>query len=244
MNVCDVDAHVGQAKGAVRDRSVRRTELVEAAITVIRREGRNASMDQMAAEAGVSKPILYRHFTDRSGLIGAIADHVFATASHRLARALRTGATYRERVGNGVDEFLTFIEADPEIYRLLSAHCSDAVNGSGPLNDYSRLAGRRIALVLADALGSVGADLAPTEAWAFGIVGMIQTAADWWMGGGDLTRQELCTHLTTLIVDGLPLADSAIPTRSEHTGHPVRAATHHGGNETVPDESAPDALLA
>lgn len=244
MNVCDVNAHDGQAKGAVRDRSVRRAELVEAAIAVIRREGRSASMDQMAAEAGVSKPILYRHFSDRSGLIGAIADHVFATASHRLARALRTGTTYRERVANGVDEFLSFIEADPEIYQLLSAHCSDAGGGNGPLNDYSRLAGRRIALVLADTLSAVGADLSPTEAWAFGIVGMIQTAADWWMGGGDLTRQELCTHLTTLIVDGLPLTEKAIPARREHTSKAGRGATHHAGIETEQADSAEDALPA
>ena len=244
MNVCDVDLHDGQVKGTVRDRSIRRTELVEAAIAVIRREGRHASMDQMAAEAGVSKPILYRHFSDRSGLVGAIADHVFAATSNRLARALRTGATYRERVGNGIDEFLSFIETDPEIYRLLTAHYSDVGDGGGPLNDCSRLAGRRIALVLADALGAVGADLAPTEAWAFGIVGMVQTAADWWMGGGDLTRQELCTHLTTLIVDGLPLAEGAIPARSEHTGHAMLAATHHVASGTDPDEIAPDALPA
>ncbi len=214
-------------------------------------------MDQMAAEAGVSKPILYRHFTDRSGLIAAIGDHVFGTTSQRLAQALRTGATHRQRVANGVDAFLSFIEADPEIYRLLaqSSGGDGSRSGSGPslLNDYSRLAGRRIALVLADALGAAGADLTPTEVWSFGIVGMIQTAADWWLGGGDLTRAELCRHLTTLIVDGLPLVDGERTTRWERGGKGAASrsdAANEGtgsnevGNGASVSEHTPDALPA
>ena len=51
----------------------RRAELLDAATRVVRREGPAASMDQIAAEAGISKPIVYRHFRDRDDLVAGVA---------------------------------------------------------------------------------------------------------------------------------------------------------------------------
>ena len=52
-------------------REQRREELLDAALGVIRREGRAASMEAMAAAARITKPILYRYFGDREGLARA-----------------------------------------------------------------------------------------------------------------------------------------------------------------------------
>ncbi|MFC7511784.1 TetR/AcrR family transcriptional regulator [Streptomyces thermocarboxydus] len=43
----------------------RRRELLEAADRVVLRDGPGASMNAIAAEAGITKPILYRHFGDK-----------------------------------------------------------------------------------------------------------------------------------------------------------------------------------
>src|SRR5690242_9730536 len=51
----------------------RRRALLEAADRIILREGPEASMAAIASEAGISKPILYRHFGDKSGLYQALA---------------------------------------------------------------------------------------------------------------------------------------------------------------------------
>src|SRR5437870_2004883 len=55
-------------------RADRREALLTAAIGGIRKHGPSASMDALAAEAGITKPILYRHFGDRAGLVKAIAE--------------------------------------------------------------------------------------------------------------------------------------------------------------------------
>src|ERR671930_593638 len=55
-------------------RMARRLELLEAAFEVIRREGPTASMDEIAAQAGITKPIVYRYFGDRAGLYQAVAE--------------------------------------------------------------------------------------------------------------------------------------------------------------------------
>lgn len=55
-------------------RQARRAELVEAAVRAIGRKGHDVGMDDIAAEAGISKPVLYRHFSDKSELYLAVGE--------------------------------------------------------------------------------------------------------------------------------------------------------------------------
>ena len=50
----------------------RRNELVDGTIEAIRQHGRNLSMDEIAAEIGVSKTVLYRYFVDKNDLTTAV----------------------------------------------------------------------------------------------------------------------------------------------------------------------------
>ncbi|MGZ4553567.1 MAG: TetR/AcrR family transcriptional regulator, partial [Mycobacteriaceae bacterium] len=61
----------GRKKRWDEHKKARREEFVDAAIGAIRREGPNIGMETVAAELQVSKTVLYRHFTDKSDLIGA-----------------------------------------------------------------------------------------------------------------------------------------------------------------------------
>ncbi|BFO19525.1 hypothetical protein SHKM778_59130 [Streptomyces sp. KM77-8] len=57
----DTTQRTDQQRSAER----RRRELLEAADRVVLRDGPGASMNAIAAEAGITKPILYRHFGDK-----------------------------------------------------------------------------------------------------------------------------------------------------------------------------------
>src|SRR5688572_6960411 len=70
------------------DRADRRESLLDAAISGIRTHGPAASMDQLAAAAGITKPILYRHFGDRAGLVAAIAKRFADSLLQDLQAAL------------------------------------------------------------------------------------------------------------------------------------------------------------
>ena len=50
------------------DPEARRAELADAAVRAIRSIGADASMSDIAAEAGISKPVLYHHFGDKENL--------------------------------------------------------------------------------------------------------------------------------------------------------------------------------
>ncbi len=179
-----------------------RAHLIESAIIVIQREGPGASMDQMAAQAGVTKPILYRHFSDRAELVAAIAEFAFRQVSEALEAALYADATPRELVASTIDTYLVFIQSDPDVYRFLVQRSVSETGAS--INGYIWRTSRQVAVVLGEALRAAGLDCGPAEAWAFGIVGLVHASGDWWLESGAMPRARLTEYLTRLVCDGLP----------------------------------------
>src|SRR2546427_7714547 len=97
----------------------RRRELLEAADRVVLRDGPAASMNAIAAEAGITKPILYRHFDDKASLYVALADRHIETLVERLREALQRPGTRRERTEAAIDAWLRLVEGNPALYRFL-----------------------------------------------------------------------------------------------------------------------------
>ncbi|HWD52801.1 MAG TPA: TetR/AcrR family transcriptional regulator [Acidimicrobiales bacterium] len=204
----------GQGDRQLR-RDDRRTALIEAALEVIRRDGPGVSMDRMAAAAGVTKPILYRHFGDRAGLVSAIGEYAFEQVSAALDNALHADVTPRQMVLSTIDAYLQFIESDQDVYRFLVHRAGREGAGAGMIvNEYISRAGRQVAMVLGEGLRAAGRDSGPAEPWAFGIVGMVHSAGDWWMDRATMPRARLAEYLTSLIYDGLPDADALGPASS------------------------------
>src|SRR3954471_15195336 len=94
-------------------REKRRTELLDAAVTAIRREGSTVSMEVIAAEAGVTKPIVYKHFGDRSGLAAAIGERFGSELVGTLESALhRTDLEPEQLVRATIDAYLEFVDRE------------------------------------------------------------------------------------------------------------------------------------
>ena len=69
-------------------REQRRRELVEDTLRAIRKHGAGVGMDEIAAQAGTSKTVIYRHFGDRAGLIAAaIGVEAQAAVAGQIGRA-------------------------------------------------------------------------------------------------------------------------------------------------------------
>src|ERR1051325_8841825 len=102
----------------------RRRALLEAADRVIQRAGPAASMAEIAAEAGISKPILYRHFGDKSGLYQALAER----HTRKLIEGIRTEFSRtdsgRARTQSTIDTYLATISANLQLYRFLMHRAS------------------------------------------------------------------------------------------------------------------------
>ncbi len=100
-------------------RAARRVELLDAAVRAIRRGGPSVSMDVIAAEAGVTKPIVYRHFGDRVGLASALAEQFGAALVAELDEALTRNLPPDDLLRATIDAYLAFVERDPHLYNFL-----------------------------------------------------------------------------------------------------------------------------
>ena len=177
------------------DRAARREVLLDAADRIVHRDGPAASMAAIAAEAGISKPILYRHFGDKSGLYAALAERYTTRLLGDLQAALGTGSSRRSRVERTIEAYLSAIEERPQVYRFL-VHSDEAAPAQSQVRTFTR----RLSALLADGIAAeIGASPARAAAWGHGIVGMVQSAGDWWLETGAASRSELVQELTELL---------------------------------------------
>ncbi|MFJ4200737.1 TetR family transcriptional regulator [Streptomyces sviceus] len=194
----------------------RRRELLEAADRVVLRDGPQASMNAIAAEAGITKPILYRHFGDKGGLYAALAKRHTDALLDSLRAALDAPADRRERVEATLDTYLAAIEARPQVYRFLMHPADGGQAGdqgfdvgqhSAPL---LRRMGEELGQVIEDRL-----DLGPgsqllSRVWGHGIVGMMYAAGDWWLGERPCSRAELVRNMADLLWGRLAAAGDKV----------------------------------
>jgi AcrR family transcriptional regulator len=186
----------------LQDRDARREALLAAADAVVQRDGASASMASIAAEAGITKPILYRHFGDKTGLFSALAERHTDRLLDALVDALTLGGTARERVERTIDTYLGMIESEPQVYRFL-VQSDEAVHAREPVLGFVRRLQDLLAAGIGHELRLPAQDLRPAV-WAAGIVGMVQTAGDRWLEQHDCSRAELVTQLTDLLWGAYP----------------------------------------
>lgn len=181
----------------------RRGELLRAAMDVIRRGGADATMEEMASAGGISKPILYRHFTDREGLVSAITEHALGVLGRIIDKKLedvRTG-NWRDTVRATIAAFFEYVEREPQLYRFVIEH--DARQGSAATHAFTEKMAEHVASAIADGLNGVGLDTAPAEVWGRAIIGMVQSVGDWWVVGGTTSRADVVDSLTDLAWGGI-----------------------------------------
>lgn len=195
-----------------RRRDARRAELLELALEVIRERGPSTSMEHVAARAGVSRPIIYRHFGDRDGLAAAVADGFAAALRAELQQALASPLPPRDVLVAAVDTFVAFLERDPEVYRFLLR--GPASRRPGDVSSFLQHVSQDVAMVLGEQLRASGLDSGAAEPWAYGIVGMVHAAGDWWIDRRPMPRARLVEYVTSLLWSGMSALERSQPDRT------------------------------
>jgi AcrR family transcriptional regulator len=185
--------------------------MVQAAIDAVRTHGPGASVAEIAATAGITKPVLYRHFTDRADLQRAVGERAVQMLMERMAPELDPSREPVQLIRGAVDAFLAAIEDEPQLWRFVVHHPIERA-GAELVEDTRQQIARTLATIIGERLRAVGLDSGGAEAWAHGLVGMVQSAGDWWLERRTMSRESLTDYLTTLIWGGmsgvLAMADS------------------------------------
>lgn len=162
----------------------------------IRQHGPDVAMEDIAAEAGVSKPILYRHFLDKGDLYMAVSEAATGQLQAALLSSLGTEADLRTLLRLVIEAYLTFIEQDPQLYRFVVRRSfTDRPLPRDPVTTNAALISGTLAKIFHDRLLGLGLDPGGAQTWAHAGVGMVQAAGDWWLEHRHLSRERVRDYL-------------------------------------------------
>ena len=101
----------------------RREQLLDATKAIVARDGFHAvSIEAVAREAGITRPIVYGHFGDLPGLLEALVEREGARALGQLAEVLPAslaGHDASERLLRALEGYLEAVQSDPGTWRLV-----------------------------------------------------------------------------------------------------------------------------
>ncbi|MFN2560216.1 MAG: TetR family transcriptional regulator [Jatrophihabitans sp.] len=156
------------------------------------------SIEEIAARAKVSKPVVYEHFGGKEGLYAVVVDREMSALLDRLTQVLSAGQHPRELVEQAALALLTYIEEEADGFRILSR---DSTSGafSSLLNDLAN----QVEYVLVREFGQRGITTKHAAMYAQMLVGMVALTGMWWLEEGKPSREEVAAHLVNLGWNGL-----------------------------------------
>jgi AcrR family transcriptional regulator len=156
-----------------------------------------ASMDAIAAAAGISKPMLYSYFGSKEGLYAAYIERSGQALLTALRNAAPTEASARERLSAGVLAFLTYVDEHRTGWAVLY---NEAATRGGPVAAEVSALRARLTTMVAAAFTPERDDATRTsqEAFAHAFVGAGESLANWWLEHPDHPKDEIAHLLLRL----------------------------------------------
>jgi AcrR family transcriptional regulator len=190
-------------------RAVREPQMLQVAGRIFASRGfHEASMDEIAQAAGISKPMLYNYFGSKEGLYFAYVDlsyrEIIAAIDAAVAEAVEAGRGPGEQLRTGVRAYYRYVGEHRDALRVLFREVGDP--GGGLVQQRRRLS-RRVAVSIAEILGDEVDASAPrrlgTEALAEAFLGAARSLADWWLDNSEVPAEDIADRLMDVIMVGL-----------------------------------------
>jgi AcrR family transcriptional regulator len=199
----DPPALRGQAGRWAGQRERRRAEFVEAALGVIAEQGAEVSVEDIAARVGVARTRLYRHFTDRADLEGAITARVTQSVVEHMDALWHPRGSARQMISGAIGGYVGWLDENRNLHRYLLGHAG-SVDEPGSYPAVRRTVAEHLAGLFGGYLGVLGVAPAVTTDLAHAVVGMVESVARWRMtadGASAEETSETAEHVVTRLVD-------------------------------------------
>lgn len=160
----------------------RRIQLLEAALALFAADGFQATtMDAVAAEAGVTKPVLYQHFPSKRELFLELLRDVGGRLSESVGHATAEAHAPREMVDRGFAAYFEFVARQPAEFRLLFG---EGVRIDAEFAREVAAVERNLAEFIAGLITIEGLDPSERLVLAHGIVGLAESTGRHWTNLG------------------------------------------------------------
>ncbi|WP_328526627.1 TetR/AcrR family transcriptional regulator [Kribbella sp. NBC_01510] len=180
----------------------RREQLITIARGLFAQRGYEAtSVEEIAARAEVSKPVVYEHFGGKEGLYAVVVDREVRALLDGVTGALTAGRAH-ELVEQAALALLDYIENNSDGFRIL-VRDSPVGSSSGSFISILSDVGTRVEHILAEEFKRRGLDPKNAPMYAQMLVGMVALTGQWWLDARKPKKPDVAAHLVNLAWNGL-----------------------------------------
>jgi AcrR family transcriptional regulator len=176
----------------------RRVAILDSALAVFADRGYHASsIDDIAREGGVSKALIYEHFSSKQQLYAELLEQHAGELFQRLAAAMdEAGSMGADRLAIGLDAFYRFVEEHRVAWRMLFREANDPEMVAVLQRVVAQVTGVVAALIAQDpgsqsSAGDEAARKEGIEMLAQMLVGSVQSLSNWWADHQEVPRERI-----------------------------------------------------
>ena len=185
----------------------RRQQLLDIGRELFGQKGFEAtSIEEIAARADVSKPVVYEHFGGKEGLYAVVVDREMQLLLDRFTSALAEPGRPRDLLERAALVLLDYIEDDTDGFRVLTRD-APVPSGAGSFSSLIGEVASKVEHLLGRQFDSRGYDPQLAELYSQALVGMVALVGQWWLDTRSPGKQEVAAHLVNLAYNGLAHLD-------------------------------------
>jgi AcrR family transcriptional regulator len=162
------------------------------------------SIEEIAAQAGVSKPVVYEHFGGKEGLYAVVVDREVERLT-TMTTMLFEGPHSKPKFEAAAVSLLRYIEDNADGFRILVRDSSPS--GSGTYGTLLADIAGQVEYIVADFLKSRGRDPKLAPMYAQMMVGMVAFTGQWWLDARKPKLEEVAANMIDLAWNGLSQQD-------------------------------------
>ncbi|HEY7200155.1 MAG TPA: TetR/AcrR family transcriptional regulator [Candidatus Dormibacteraeota bacterium] len=184
---------------------MREPQMLETAGRVFATHGfHDASMDEIAEAAGISKPMLYSYFGSKEGLYFAYVDQSYRELITAIDQAVgAAGPSPEQQLRAGTLAYYVYVGEHRHAFRVLFREMGDP---GGELAPQRHRLARRVGAAIEEIVRASEArpwTPAHTEALAEAWIGAARSMADWWLDHPELSAQAVSDMLLEFGIAGI-----------------------------------------
>ena len=181
----------------------RRAQLLDVSRRLFAEKGFDGtSVEEIAARAEVSKPVVYEHFGGKEGIYAVVVDREIQALTTALTGALEVGGHPKAVVERATLALLGYIEASEDGFRIL-VRDSPVAQATGTFSSLIGDVATQVEHLLADQFKNQGQDPKTAPIYAQMLVGMVALTGQWWLDARSPSKNAVAAHLVNLAWNGL-----------------------------------------
>ncbi|MGN6522360.1 MAG: TetR/AcrR family transcriptional regulator [Actinomycetes bacterium] len=181
----------------------RREQLIEIGRSLFANKGFDAtSVEEIAAKAGVSKPVVYEHFGGKEGLYAVVVDREMQALLDNITSSLNRSGHPRELLEQAALALLDYVESSHDGFRIL-VRDSPVGDATGSFASLISDATSQVEHLLSEQFKRTGFDAKTAPLYAQMLVGMVALTGQWWLDARKPKKADVAAHLVNLAWNGL-----------------------------------------